>query len=149
MDVCPPGGAKTREEGRPVMTQPPFILLPETKAFWEMAASACCCDGNKADVNLVGVVVVAFVGSELSTVVAGAVSVVDVTSESTLGSSSMGREVINQNRPSEHSTRKEFWTRVSENIPFNTATSTGSFSIGFTSGFGAGGVGRRPKVSDD
>ena len=33
------------------MTQPPFILLPETKAFWETLSSFC--DGSKADVNFV------------------------------------------------------------------------------------------------
>ena len=33
MEVCPPGGAKTREVGRPVRTFGPFALLPEAKAL--------------------------------------------------------------------------------------------------------------------
>ena len=43
IDVCPPGGANTREDGRPVMTQPPFILLPETNAFCDSLLSNSCC----------------------------------------------------------------------------------------------------------
>lgn len=52
-DVCPPGGAKTRDDGRPVMTHPPFMLLPVTKAFPETEASLLIiCDGSiAADVN--------------------------------------------------------------------------------------------------
>ena len=35
------------------MTQPPFMLLPETNAFCDILLSiSCCCDGNNADVNL-------------------------------------------------------------------------------------------------
>jgi hypothetical protein len=67
------------------MTQPPFILLPDTKAFWEIAASDCW-DGNRADVNLVGVVA-DFVGAAVSDAAAGMAPAVSAASESTLGSS--------------------------------------------------------------
>ena len=38
-DVCPPGGANTREVGRPVITCAPFMLLPDAKALAETGAS--------------------------------------------------------------------------------------------------------------
>jgi hypothetical protein len=34
--VCPPGGANTRQEGRPVMTWAPFMLAPEANALLEI-----------------------------------------------------------------------------------------------------------------
>jgi hypothetical protein len=38
-EVCPPGGANTRQEGRPVMTLGPFMLAPEAKALLEIGRS--------------------------------------------------------------------------------------------------------------
>lgn len=53
--MCPPGGANTRDEGRPVMTWAPFMLEPEAKALLETNCSffGACTDDAAAGTTAV------------------------------------------------------------------------------------------------
>lgn len=57
-EECPPGGARTLEVGRSVITHPPFILAPVTKALADTAFEGLGFGGEAAVVFAAGVLLV-------------------------------------------------------------------------------------------
>jgi hypothetical protein len=56
MLVWPPGGAKTRDVGRPVITLGPLALAPDAKAFADTAPDEADIPGSRTDEVAVGTI---------------------------------------------------------------------------------------------